>query len=70
MRLTVHQTISIQLLKIGSISNSSVVQIGSAGSMQGSANLYNTGQYEDLAAPAEPQQGIAEASLVPLSAFS
>ncbi|WP_182200063.1 spore germination protein GerPB [Paraliobacillus salinarum] len=70
MHWTVHQTITIQMLKIGSISNSSVLQIGSAGSIQSSADLYNTGEYEELAAPAELQQSKPEAPLVPLAAFS
>ncbi|WP_079709138.1 spore germination protein GerPB [Paraliobacillus ryukyuensis] len=70
MQFTVHQTINIRMLRIGSISNASVLQIGSAGSMQSAANLYNTGNYESLAEPAEIQQGVGEVPLVPLSAFS
>lgn len=66
MHLTVHQSIAIHMLKIGSISNSSVLQIGSAGSIQSSAALYNTGQYQELAEPAEVQPGI-ETPLVPLT---
>ncbi|GAA5416668.1 putative spore germination protein GerPB [Paraliobacillus ryukyuensis] len=70
MQFTVHQTINIRMLRIGSISNASVFQIGSAGSIQSAANLYNTGGYESLAQPAEFQGEIGETPLVPLSAFS
>ena len=65
MHLTVHQSIMIQMLKIGSISNASVLQIGSAGSIQSSADLYNTGEFQQLAEEAEIQPGI-ETPLVPL----
>ncbi|WP_112180119.1 MULTISPECIES: spore germination protein GerPB [Paraliobacillus] len=65
MDLTVHQSIAIHMLKIGSISNSSVLQIGSAGSIQASSQLYNTGEYQDLAEPAELQPGV-DTPLVPL----
>jgi len=66
MHLTVHQSIMIQMLKIGSISNASVLQIGSAGSIQSSADLYNTGKFQELAEEAETQPAI-ETRLVPLT---
>ncbi|MEQ6375425.1 spore germination protein GerPB [Bacillaceae bacterium S4-13-56] len=49
MAITIHQSIQINLLKIGSISNSSFVQIGSSGSIQALSNLYNTGGFTEPA---------------------
>ncbi|MCT2535610.1 spore germination protein GerPB [Aquibacillus koreensis] len=65
MHLTVHQAINIHMLKVGSVSNSSVLQIGSAGSIQSTADLYNTGGYTELAEPVEPEG--AEVPLIPLA---
>jgi spore germination protein PB len=45
MNLYVTQTITIQKLSIGSISNSSVVQIGTSGIIKPLSNLYNTGGF-------------------------
>jgi spore germination protein PB len=61
MNITVHQSIHINLLRVGSISNSSVLQVGCAGAIQAQSNLYNTGQFTE---PAEPAQ--AELGAVPL----
>lgn len=66
MNLTVHQSICIHMLKVGSISNSSVLQIGSAGNIQAQSDLYNTGEFTEPAEQAEPVEG-AESPLVPLS---
>lgn len=63
MRITVYQTIQIQNLKIGSITNSSVLQIGSAGIIKALSNLYNTGRFIGPA----PAPGEAIPPLVPLS---
>lgn len=41
----IHQQITIQNLHVGSVSNSSVFQIGSAGSIQSLSQLFNTGGY-------------------------
>lgn len=41
----IHQQITIHQLRVGSVSNSSVFQIGSAGSIQSLSQLYNTGGY-------------------------
>lgn len=57
MQLTIHQNIVIHQLKIGSVTNSSVVQIGTAGSIRSLANLYNTGGF---AGPA-PELGVTVA---------
>lgn len=54
------------MLKVGSVTNSSVLQIGSAGHIQSQSNLYNTGGYTELAEEAEPQ-GISPEILVPLA---
>lgn len=72
----VYQTISIGMLRIGGISNSSVLQIGSAGSIQSLSQLSNTGGYTEPAPElggattvTTPEQGVAEGqqtlSLVP-----
>lgn len=68
MHITVNQSIYIHFLKVGSITNSSVLQIGSTGSMQTLSQLYNTGAYTT---PAEEATVAEEASqpLVPLSPF-
>lgn len=65
MCLTIHQSINIHLLKIGSITNSSVVQIGSTGSIQGQSDIHNTGGYTELAEPATSPA--LSTPLVPLS---
>ncbi|ARI78066.1 spore germination protein GerPB [Halobacillus mangrovi] len=73
MNITVHQSICIHVLRIGSVANSSVVQIGSSGVIQAKSDLYNTGGYTEAAPLAQPLEGIvsvpeAEAApLVPLS---
>ncbi|RKQ31309.1 spore germination protein GerPB [Oceanobacillus halophilus] len=65
MNMTVQQTINIHLLKIGSVTNSSVVQIGSTGSIHAQSDIYNTGGYTELAEQALPQD--IEPPLVPLA---
>ncbi|MFB6363870.1 spore germination protein GerPB [Paenibacillus elgii] len=45
MQLIIHQSIVIQNFKIGVVSNSSVLQIGTAGTIRALANLYNTGGF-------------------------
>ncbi|MGP4041848.1 spore germination protein GerPB [Gracilibacillus sp. D59] len=67
MNLTINQSIYIHFLKVGSISNSSVLQIGSTGKMQSVSQLYNTGGYEAPAEEATPEGG--PEPLVPLSPF-
>ncbi|MFG6120426.1 MULTISPECIES: spore germination protein GerPB [Thalassobacillus] len=57
MSITIHQSICINLLKIGAVTNSSVLQIGSAGSIQSRAELYNTGGFTEPAPLAEPLEG-------------
>lgn len=65
MNWTIHQTIMIQQLKVNSVSNSSVLQIGTAGSIRSLSNLYNTGGFVEPA----PELGTSEVNpvaLVPL----
>ncbi|HLO12989.1 MAG TPA: spore germination protein GerPB [Pseudoneobacillus sp.] len=45
MNFYIQQSIQINLIKIGSITNSSVLQIGSAGVIRPSSNLFNTGGF-------------------------
>jgi spore germination protein PB len=64
MNFYVQQSISIQYLKINSVTNSSVLQIGSSGIIKPTTYLYNTGGYTGAApqiqspipitAPAQP----------------
>ena len=63
MNLTVHQHINIQTIKINSVSNSSVFQIGSAGIIKSLSTLSNTGGFT---APA-PSLSLDEESFVPFS---
>ncbi|GEL78348.1 spore germination protein GerPB [Tenuibacillus multivorans] len=53
MCLTIHQQIYINFLKVEAISNSSVLQVGSSGSIQSVSNIYNTGGYTEPAEEAE-----------------
>jgi len=41
----IHQQITIHRLEVGSVANSSILQIGSAGLIKGLAQLYNTGGF-------------------------
>ncbi|MYL56539.1 spore germination protein GerPB [Virgibacillus halodenitrificans] len=64
MHFTVHQSININMIKIGAITNSSVMQIGSSGSIQAQSDIYNTGGYTE---PAEEAEAAGEiAPIVPL----
>jgi spore germination protein PB len=45
MNLTVHQTITIYQLRVNSVTNSSVLQVGTAGSIASNAQLFNTGGF-------------------------
>jgi spore germination protein PB len=64
MNLVVNQSIVIHQLRVGSVTNSSVLQIGSAGMIKPLSNLYNTGGFT---APAPQLGGLgSELSLVPL----
>ncbi|UCZ51453.1 spore germination protein GerPB [Bacillus shivajii] len=63
MNLFVNQSIVIHNLRVEGITNSSVLQIGSAGMIRALSNLYNTGGFVEPAPEARPRT-----SLVPLAA--
>ncbi|GIP33773.1 spore germination protein GerPB [Paenibacillus sp. J2TS4] len=63
MNLTVHQTITIHTLRIEAVTNSSVLQIGSAGMIKSLSNLYNTGGFKG---PVPEFEAISSVSFVPL----
>lgn len=46
MKLIVHQSIFINSIKLGGISNSSIFQIGSAGIIKSLSNIHNTGNFK------------------------
>jgi len=60
MNWTINQTITIGQLRVDGVTNSSVLQIGSAGSVQSLSQLYNTGGYTG------PAPELSQVSLVPL----
>ncbi|AYV65430.1 spore gernimation protein [Niallia circulans] len=67
MNYFIQQSIVINTLKIGGISNSSVLQIGSAGVIKPASYLYNTGGFTESApelSPSEPGLNIAEEETV------
>ncbi|MDY0407856.1 spore germination protein GerPB [Virgibacillus soli] len=66
MNFIVHQSIQIHLLKVGSIANSSVLQIGSTGSIQAKSDIYDTGGFTQLAEPVPYEDITQEATHTPL----
>lgn len=67
--MIVHQSIVIHQLKVESVNNSSVLQIGTSGIIKALSNLYNTGGFTGPApVPGEQpgQQTGNPVSLVPL----
>lgn len=58
----IHQTIQINMIKIGSINNSSVFQIGSAGIIKPYSTLANTGGFIEPA----PKLETTPTTLIPL----
>lgn len=70
MIFNVQQTIQIQMIKIGGVTNSSVFQIGTTGIITPASYLYNTGGFKEPA-PAAMKIGAIpnaakEGSFVPL----
>lgn len=53
MNFYIQQSIHIHFIKIGGITNSSVLQIGSAGIIKPASYLYNTGNFTEPAPEAE-----------------
>ncbi|MEH7235538.1 spore germination protein GerPB [Bacillus sp. JJ1562] len=70
MNFYINQSICIQTLRVGSVSNSSVLQIGSAGLIKPSAHLHNTGGFTEAAPQIGSQTSKLEAPAVPLVAPS
>lgn len=66
MNITVNQTITIHHFRVDSVSNSSVLQIGSSGMIQGLSNLYNTGGYTKPAPELQAPTQTSALSLSPL----
>lgn len=64
MNIFVQQTIIINNLRIDAVTNSSVLQIGSAGIIKSLSNLYNTGGFIEPA----PEPGVGQ-PIVPLQPF-
>ena len=61
MNFYINQSIQINYIKIGGITNSSVLQIGSAGIIRPSSHLYNTGGFTGPAPqPQKPGSEISE----------
>jgi spore germination protein PB len=69
MNFYIQQSIQINFIKISSITNSSVLQIGSAGIIKPASYLYNTGGFTKPAPTAGGQtiSGQSSGPAVPLS---
>lgn len=67
MNFYINQSISINYLRVGSLNNSSVLQIGSAGIIKPLSTLCNTGGFTEAAPEAQSPGGVSEGSLVPLT---
>lgn len=69
MNFYIQQSIQIHFIKIDSITNSSVLQIGSAGMIKPSTHLYNTGGFTEPApmAGSAPSGGMHSSIAVPLT---
>lgn len=64
MNFYINQTININNFKVNGVTNSSVLQIGSAGTISALSNLYNTGGFVEPA----PEAGVPQPlPLVPLA---
>jgi spore germination protein PB len=73
MNFYIQQSIHIHFIKVGGITNASVLQIGSAGIVKPAAYLYNTGGFTTAAPQAlkpgtMPTPSLLEAPAVPLQA--
>ncbi|CDN44912.1 MULTISPECIES: spore germination protein GerPB [Paenibacillus] len=66
MNLTVHQSITIHQLRVDSVANSSVLQIGSAGSIRPISQLYNSGGFSQPAEQLTSNEGADALNFVPL----
>ncbi|QDP39759.1 spore germination protein GerPB [Radiobacillus deserti] len=66
MNITVYQNIHINILRVQTVSNSSVLQIGTSGQINAKADLYNTGGFVGLAEDALTEDQL-EGPIVPLA---
>lgn len=65
MNFFIQQEITIHTIKIEGLSNSSVLQIGSAGIIKPQSHLYNTGGFQ--AAAPTPTETASPIPFIPLS---
>lgn len=68
MNFYINQSICIQTLRVGSVSNSSVLQIGSAGLIKPASHLYNTGEFTEPAPEIKETPSSLDKPNVPLVA--
>jgi spore germination protein PB len=73
MNFYIQQSIHIHFIKVGGITNSSVLQIGSAGIIKPAAYLYNTGGFTQqapsaLKEPVTKMSSLLQTPAVPLQA--
>ncbi|MFD0670563.1 spore germination protein GerPB [Cohnella sp. GCM10027633] len=67
MTFNIKQTITIGQLRVEAVTNSSVLQIGSAGSIQSLSQMYNSGGFTEPAPELdEVGEALSSLSLVPL----
>lgn len=66
MNFYIQQSIHINIIKIGSVTNSSVLQIGSAGVIKPTSHLFNTGGFIKPAPQAsKPTTKVSNSSKAP-----
>lgn len=71
MNYFIQQNIKINIIRIASIGNSSVFQIGSAGIIKPASHLYNTGGFTEPAPEAQkPEETVIGMPAVPISPVS
>ncbi|MCM2533727.1 spore germination protein GerPB [Neobacillus pocheonensis] len=68
MNFYIQQSIQINFIKINGITNSSVLQIGSAGIIRPAAYLYNTGGFTQTAPSAQKPFAAAGGAAAPSTA--
>ncbi|MDY0396054.1 spore germination protein GerPB [Virgibacillus halophilus] len=69
MQLIIHQSFYIHSIKVGAITNSSVLQIGSTGSIQALSESYNTGGFTQPAGEIPYTEPPTTGPIVPLAAI-
>jgi len=66
VNMSIYQNITINYIRVDAVTNASVLQIGSAGSIRSLAQLYNTGGFTGPAPQLIPLLSQQEVSLVRL----